>query len=200
MNQFSIQRMQTLCVLTLCLGFLPGRASGEDQSQQNAQREQNITALVKAVGIESTIVQVEKDNREDARKAVDSVLEQFKDFISRLPGGRGQELRAAVDRFLATATEPIGTADAAAAWGHFFAANLSDEDLQAIVDFSRTRLGTTELKSSTSAAAQWATYLREKHQVNVQKAVQQYVADLKALAAEIHQPAAPLTPSTSEKP
>ena len=63
-----------------------------------------------------------------------------------------------------------------------FTENLTDEDLQRIVEFSRTPAGRAQIAGTRDAAGQLRAYLYQARSASVDKAVQQYIAELRAIA------------------
>jgi hypothetical protein len=178
--------MKSLWLSLALAGLIPSMAAAAD-----SPRDQYIAEIVKAVGIEDLLSQLQEDSKAYAQSVVDRMMGQMKDLMARLPEAKQQQFRQAVDRFIAAACQPLDNSDAAAQWGRFFAADMSDDELRTIARSLGTSLGSKELKAATSAATQWAKYLQEKRMAQIDKATTQYVADLKALVAATPPPAPP---------
>ncbi len=92
-----------------------------------------------------------------------------------------EKFDAATDRFAIASRATPDVAQAAAVWTQGLAADLSDEDLRKIVEFSSTPAGHQAMASSLNAAMQLHAYLEQKSSVTLDKATQQYLAEIKAI-------------------
>ena len=144
-------------------------------------REQCIAELVRIAGIEAVLDRAQAQAAADARRYVDRSVGQLGDLLAKLPADRREKLSAAIDRLMASATAPPDMADAAAAWGRFYSANLSDEELRQAVAYARTPLGRKQLQAGAAASDQLRTYLHEKRAPLMEKATAQYIADLRGI-------------------
>ena len=75
-----------------------------------------------------------------------------------------EKFDAATDRFAIASRATPDVAQATALWTQGLAADLSDEDLRKIVEFSRTPAGRQAMASSLNAAMQLHAYLEQTEQ------------------------------------
>jgi hypothetical protein len=71
-------------------------------------------------------------------------------------------------------------------WAQGFAENLTNEDLRQIVAFSHTPAGQAQISASREGQAYLEGYLREQRSAGVDQAVQQYLAELRAVVTGGH--------------
>jgi hypothetical protein len=145
-------------------------------------RQAYLRELADAYDIEGTIGREQTESLAEAQHALASAKIQFADVMSRLPPERRDKLDAAADRFVTAARGQWDVNQAAAVWTQAYAANLSDEDLQKIVEFSRTPAGQAQIAAERDAGNQLRAYLAQQRHATMDRALQQYMTELKAIA------------------
>jgi hypothetical protein len=75
--------------------------------------------------------------------------------------------------------------DVAASFGEYYGANLTDQDLDAILAFYKSPAGQKEVQANRLALPKWTRLLAEKHKALFDRALQSYLFEVKsAIAAE----------------
>ena len=155
-------------------------ASTPDTPQQRAAY---LAELAQAYDIEGTISRSQTEALEQARRSIETVRSQFGEELARATPAQRNRLDAAMDRFVSAARAPPDLNAALSLWAQGFAENLTNQDLRQIVEFSRTPAGRAQISASRDGSAQLAAYLRQVRAASVDRAAQQYVAELKAVVA-----------------
>ena len=145
-------------------------------------RQAYLKELTEAYDIEGIISRTQTESLAEAQHTLESAKIQFAEVFARLTPAQRDKLEAAVDHYVTAARGQWDVNEAAAVWTQAYAANLSDEDLKKIVEFTRTPAGQAEIAANRDAGNQLRTYLAQKRRAAMDKALQQYLADLKALA------------------
>ncbi len=139
--------------------------------------------LAQAYDIEGTVSRSQTEALAEARRGIETVRSQFAEELARASPAQRNRLDAAMDRFVTAARAPPDLDAATNIWAQGFAANLTNEDLRHIVEFSRTPAGRAQISASRDASAQLNAYLRQVRSASVDHAAQQYLAELKAVIA-----------------
>lgn len=145
-------------------------------------RQAWLAELTAAYDVEGTIGREQAESLAEAQHALASAKIQFADVLTRMPPDRRDKLDAAVDRFVTAARGQWDVTEATGVWSQAFAANLSDEDLKKIVEFSRTPAGEAQIAAERDAGNQLRSYLAARRHATMDKALQQYMTELKAIA------------------
>jgi len=167
-------------LLTLALAALTTACAGTPSTPQ--VRQAYVAELAQAYDIEGIISRSQADSLADAHRSIETVRSQFADVLARLTPAQKQRLEASMDRFVTASRVTPDVNEAANVWAQGFTENLTDEDLKKIVEFSRTPAGRAEIAASRDAAVQLKGYLHQQRSASVDKAVQQYIAELRAIA------------------
>jgi hypothetical protein len=173
--------LQPLLTVLLSVAILAA-ASCASAPPTPQMRQAYLTELTEAYDIEGTIGRAQTESLAEAQHALASAKIQFADVLNHLPPDRREKLDAAMDRFATAARGQWDLNEAAGVWTQAFAANLSDEDLKKIVEFSRTPVGQAQIAASRDAGNQLRTYLAQKRYAVMDKALQQYMTELRAIA------------------
>lgn len=144
-------------------------------------RQGYIAELMQAYDIEGVISRSQTEALADAHRNIERVRDQYGGALAGLSAAQRQKVEAATDRFVKAARVAPDPNEAATVWAQSFAANLTEEDLKRIVEFSRTPAGRAHIAASRDATAQLRAYLVQKQNANTDKAAQQYSAELKAI-------------------
>jgi hypothetical protein len=139
--------------------------------------------LAQAYDVEGTVSRSQTEALAGARRSIETVRSQFGEELARATPAQRNRLDAAMDRFVTAARATPDLNAALNAWAQGFAANLTTEDLRHIVEFSRTPAGRAQISASRDAGAQLDAYLRQVRSASVDRAAQQYLAELKAVIA-----------------
>ena len=167
-------------LVTLALAAVGASCAGTPSTPQ--MRQAYVTELVHAYDIEGAVNRAQAEALADAHRSIETVRGQYGDVLARLTAAQKHRLDAAMDRFVSAARVTPDVNEAEAVWAQGFTENLTDEDLQRIVEFSRTPAGQAQIAGARDAAAQLRAYLYQARSASVDKAVQQYIAELRAIA------------------
>jgi hypothetical protein len=155
-------------------------ASTPDTPQQRAAY---IAELTQAYDIQGTVSRAQTDALAEAHRNIEIVRGQFADVLGQASTSQQHRLDAAMDRFVTAARGTPDVNAAAAVWARGFAENLTNEDLKQIVEFSRTPAGQAQIAAARDAGAQLRAYLSQQRSASVDRAAQQYIAELRAIMA-----------------
>jgi hypothetical protein len=142
-----------------------------------------LSELAQAYDIEGTVSRSQTEALAEARRSIETVRSQFGEELARATPAQRNRLDGAMDRFVTAARAPPDLNAAMSVWAQGFAGNLTNEDLRHIVEFSRTPAGRAQIGASRDAGTQLAGYLRQVRSASVDRAAQQYLAELKAVVA-----------------
>ncbi len=168
----------TTCAALTSLALLALTASCA--SAPPLTRQQCMAELVSDADVEGTINRAHTESLAEAHRSIERIKSQFADQLAGMNAQQREKFEAATDRFAIASRFTPDVAQAAAVWAQSFA-GLSDEDLRKIAEFSRTPAGRQSMASSLNAATQLHAYLAQKSSVTLEKATQQYVAEIKAI-------------------
>jgi hypothetical protein len=137
--------------------------------------------LVSDADVEGALNRAHTESLAEAHRSIERIKSQFADQLAGMNAQQREKFEAATDRFAIASRFTPDAAQAASVWAQSFAAGLSDEDLRKIAEFSRTPPGRQSMASSLNAATQLQTYLTQKSSATLEKATQQYVAEIKGI-------------------
>ena len=153
-------------------------------SMQGAQptRQQCLVELMSDADVEGAIDRAHTESLAAAHRSIERIKSEFAGQLAGMDARQREKFDAATDRFAIASRATADTAQATALWAQGLAADLSDEDLRKIVEFSRTPAGRQAMASSLNAATELHTYLEQKSSATLDKATQRYVAEIKAIS------------------
>jgi hypothetical protein len=122
--------------------------------------------------------------REQAGQLSDQMLQEALKDSTALTLEQNEAIAAASRTFAQTCAESFNVEDAVSAWGKFYAANLSDEELQQILAYYTSEIGRKDVAASQGAMPQWQAHLATSSAAHMQVAIEKYVADLKRIVAK----------------
>ncbi len=144
-------------------------------------RQQCLLELVGDANVEGAIQRAHAESLAEAHRSIERIKVEFADQLAGMDTQQRERFEAATDRFAIASRASPDVEQAASVWAQSFAADFTDEDLRRVVEFARTPPGRQAMASSLSAATQLEAYLAQKHGAILQKATQQYVAEIKAI-------------------
>jgi hypothetical protein len=153
-------------------------------SMQGAQptRQQCLVELMSDADVEGAIDRAHTESLAAAHRSIERIKSEFAGQLAGMDARQREKFDAATDRFAIASRATPDVAQAAAVWAQSLAADLSDEDLRKIVEFSRTPAGRQAMASRLNAATELHTYLEQKSSATLDKATQRYVAEIKAIS------------------
>jgi hypothetical protein len=145
-------------------------------------RQQYLLELLGDADVERAVERAHTESLAEAHRSIERIKSEFAEQLAGMNAQQREKFDAATDRFaIASRATPEVAQAAAAVWAQNFAADLSDEDLKKIVEFSRTPAGRQAMASSLNAAREMDDFLAQKSSATLNKATQQYVAEIKAI-------------------
>ena len=148
-----------------------------------ASREDKIQALMEAQGLLGMFEQQMAQGKAEARRQGGQMLDQM--IASLNPPAEAQaKFRLASDRFIAAVQAPWSAREVVAVWAREYGAQFSDDELDRLLAFYTSPLGQKEARASEAAMPKVTAYFQQRYQPILQKATQDYVADLQRIARE----------------
>jgi len=144
-------------------------------------RQQCLVELTSDADVEGAIDRAHTESLAEAHRSIERIKSEFADQLAGMNAQQREKFDATTDRFAIASRATPDVAQAAAVWAPSLAADLSDEDLRKIVEFSRTPAGRQVMASSLNAATQLHTYLEQNSSAALDKATQRYLAEIKAI-------------------
>jgi hypothetical protein len=144
-------------------------------------RQQCLVELVDDANVERAIERAHTESLAEAHRSIERIKIEFAEQLAGMNAQQREKFDAATDRFAIASRAAPDVAQAASVWAQTFAADFSDEDLRKIVEFARTPAGRQAMANSLTAATQLDAYLAQRHSAILDKATQQYVAEIKAI-------------------
>jgi Uncharacterized protein conserved in bacteria (DUF2059) len=167
-------------LLALLTALLCACASAPSTPQQ---RDAYLAELAQAYDIEGVVSRAQTDALADAHRNIEIVRQQFGDVLAQASTSQQHRLDAAMDRFVTASRAMPDVNQASAVWAQGFAENLTNEDLRQIVAFSRTGAGQAQIAATRDAGVQLRAYLSQQRSASVDRAAEQYIAELRAVVA-----------------
>jgi hypothetical protein len=156
--------------------LLGGCASTPTESRQEA-----LAQLIEAYDVEGAVNRASTETLEEAHRTIERVRSTYGDALARLSVDKRGRYEAATDRFAHAAHTAADPAQASAAWAQAYAAGLSDEDLRRAAQLARTPSGRAQIQASLAAESQLRAYLAQQRSAGIERAAQQYEAEIRAL-------------------
>jgi type II secretory pathway component PulJ len=144
-------------------------------------RQQCLAELTSDADVEGAIDRAHTESLAAAHRSIERIKSEFAGQLAGMNAQQREKFDAATDRFAIASRATADAAQATALWAQGLAADLSDEDLRKIVEFSRTPAGRQVMAGSLTAAMQLQTYLEQQSSATLDKATRQYLAEIKAI-------------------
>jgi uncharacterized protein DUF2059 len=144
-------------------------------------RQQCLVELMSDADVEGAIDRAHTESLAEAHRSIERIKSEFAGQLAGMNAQQREKFDAATDRFVIASRVTPEVAQAAAVWTQSLAADLSDEDLRKIVEFSRTPAGRQVMANTLNAATQLHTYLEQQSSATLDKATQRYIAEIKAI-------------------
>jgi hypothetical protein len=145
-------------------------------------RQQCLAELASDADVEGVINRAHTESLAAAHRSIERIKSEFAERLAAMNAQQREKFDAATDRFAIASRATPDVAQATALWAQGLAADLSDEDLRKIVEVSRTPAGHQVMAGSLTAATQLHTYLEQTSSATLDKATQQYLAEIKAIS------------------
>lgn len=144
-------------------------------------RQQSLDELMSDADVQGAIDRAHTESLAEAHRSIERIKSEFADRLAGMNAQQREKFDAATDRFAIASRATPDVAQAATVWAQNLAADLTDEDLRKIVEFSRTPAGRQAMASSLNAATQLHTYLEQQGSATLDQATQRYLAEIKAI-------------------
>jgi hypothetical protein len=164
---------------------------------QDQSRQQYISELVETLGIKNILEQGQINARKQAQARLNQIFAQISSTFAGLAPEAVRQLRSAADQYVERVSSSYDINGAAAAWGRFYAAGLTDEELKRMVTYSRSSLGSKEMRANTSAASKWLAYIQQKRAATTEEAMTDFIAEIKLIMLHFQSQSKQQTPSPS---
>jgi hypothetical protein len=172
--------VEVSCLAAVIL-LLPGCATTPGES-----RQESLAQLVEAYDVEGAVTRAATETLEEAHRTIERVRSTYGDALAHLSAEQRARYEAATDRFVRAAHSSADAGQASAAWAQAYGANLSDEDLRRAAQLARTPSGRAQIQASLAAEGQLRAYLAQQREAGIERAAQQYEAEIRALLGVPH--------------
>ncbi|WP_339524606.1 DUF2059 domain-containing protein [Pseudomonas sp. EA_35y_Pfl2_R111] len=146
-------------------------------------KTQKIAELLKAQGLVDTWAQQIESGKEYNKKISQQIMGQIMtslapnaDFKSRFD--------LASEKFIESTIAPWTPQDMITVWADFYGPGFTEEELDQLISFYSSPLAQKEIKVGRLALTNFTKHFQELNQPIVEKATNQYIADLQVIAAE----------------
>lgn len=143
--------------------------------------EEKITELVSLTGLAETLDQSRTSSRVEAHKLSDQLLDQIFDDPGALDVEQRKKIAAAARRFSDACADSLDVDEAVAKWGEYYAASLSEEELDDVLRYYRSPVGRKDVAATKAAMPLWLAYLSSHREASMQLAVKRYSAELEQI-------------------
>jgi hypothetical protein len=166
--------------ITICLilALSAVHALAEPPSKAVLMRE-----LTQVYGMDQMISEAKKAAGEQARTAVDQMFTQVKNGMPGMGAEVLQKMQAAAQKLMASVEKSWTTEEAMQIWQAEFSSDMSVEELSKILEASKTPLGQKQIAASKRANKAFQQYLIQRSKGTIEKALNDYVADIQAIVA-----------------
>jgi hypothetical protein len=144
-------------------------------------RQQCLVELVSDANVEGAIERAHTESLAEAHRSIERIKIEFAEPLAGMNAQQRERFDAATDRFAVASRPTSDVTQAASVWAESFAADFTDDDLRKVVEFGRTPAGRQAMASSLNAATQLHAFLAKRSSATLDKATQQYVAEIKAI-------------------
>jgi len=144
-------------------------------------KESKLKELMKLQGLYEMIEQQQKYCQEQAKAIGPRMLEQLK---KQMPGNDKaviDELEKAYLKFIASAKPTWTVQEAVDAWAKYYGDQVTDNELDKILEFYRSPIGQKDVAASKSALPKWTAHFTTKNQQVLENATNAYIEDLKGI-------------------
>jgi len=169
------------CLAAAVVLLLPGCATTPAESRQDS-----LAQLIEAYDVEGAVTRAATQTLEEAHRSIERVRSTYGEALAHLSPEQRARYEAATDRFVRAAHSSADAGQASAAWAQAYAANLSDEELRRAAQLARTPSGRAQIQASLAAESQLRAYLAQQHSAGIERAEQQYQAEVRALLGVPH--------------
>jgi hypothetical protein len=157
---------------------------GTAAAAEPVSREERILELVRATGLAEMLEQSRDSARSQAGQLSDQMLGDFLKNARALTAEQSDAVSLAARRFAEACAASFDVNDAVAAWGQYYAATLTDQELDEILGYYSSPIGQKDVAASKSAMPLWQAHLAARSAASMQAAMERYMAELKNIVAQ----------------
>jgi len=143
-------------------------------------RSDKIRALMEAQGLVKTFEQQIEANREHTRKMAEEMIEKELSTVTARADIQARFKEAARD-YVEAAQSPFTAQDIIEAWGKYYGAKFSDEELDQLLNFYRSPLGQKDVIASREALVPYTAEFQARYKPILEKATQEFIDRIQAI-------------------
>jgi hypothetical protein len=147
----------------------------------DASKMVKIKELMKVQGLDELIEQQKIYCEAQAKEIGEKTMQQFRNQLPNIDKDSAKALDAAFQRFLNQAKPTWTAEEAVAAWGTYYGANITENELDKILAFYKSPEGQKDISATKAAMPYWSKFFQEKNGIALEKATQAYITELKAI-------------------
>jgi hypothetical protein len=149
-----------------------------------APREEKIAELVRLTGMAEMLEESRAASRAQAGQVSDQIFNQMLKEAKALSDEQRTKITAATQRFIETCVSSLDINKAVALYGQLYAAQLSDQELDQIVNYYRSPIGQKDVAAAKAAMPQWQAKLTSEQSAAMQAAIGAFTQDLRQIISE----------------
>jgi hypothetical protein len=156
---------------------LPAHA---DEASKNAKLHElaSLRGLKQILNIQNNISVI--NMKLDMKKVVENLLSGTK-----ITEENKKTIIEIAQRYINNATKPIDYDDAERSWCIYYGENITEEELDEIISFYKSPIGTKDIQAELKLQSDWTNELSEKRLKIMNKAMSSYIIDLKTFFASL---------------
>jgi len=152
---------------------------------QGITKEAKLKELMKLQGLYEMIEQQQRYIQEQAKAIGPRMLDQLRKQVPGNDKAVIDELEGAYFRFMAAAKSPWTVQEAVDAWAKYYGDQVTDSELDKILEFNRSPIGQKDVAASKNALPKWSAYFATKNQQVLETATNAYIEDLKGIIERV---------------
>jgi len=151
-------------------------------AQADAKSEK-LKSLMEAQGLLSMFEEQLAMGEEQSKVYGQQMLDQF--MAQMNPNEEFQKrFSSAFNNFMSKISTPWGAEEIVAVWSDYYGKHFTEKELEELYNFYTSELGKKEVSASKSALTEFAVHFQKLGEPIFQKATQEYIQELKIVAAE----------------
>ena len=143
-----------------------------------SSKEAKIVELMKLQGLSDMIEQMRADSIKRAEVLRPQYQKQLHDSFPDAPADFWIRFDAAYKHFVESTRAAWSTDDAVKVYGDFYAAQLSEDELDQILSYYRSAIGQKDVEATKRATPLWSAEISKKYQVVYQANMQKFLDDM----------------------
>ena len=143
-----------------------------------------MSELVQLYGLDEVVADAKKAAGAQVRDAIDQMFGQVRASVPSLSPEMIRKMQVAADKMMSTVERSWTAEEALQVWQDEFAAELSVDDLAAIVAACKTPAGQKQIAAAKRASGAFQKYILEQGKGAVEAAMREYISDVQKIVAE----------------